>query len=88
MVSASHLDDCDQEPLLVLLVHRPADGADGPAQHVQIPPRPLGAVHLVVELFCHDAFGVGIIQMGQIHCRHTHTHTHSSVYHWIPTMVL
>lgn len=67
IICASHLDDCDQEPLLVLLVHRPADGADGPAEHVQIPPRPLGAVHLVVELLCHDAFGVGIIQMGQIH---------------------
>lgn len=62
-----HLDDGDQESLLVLLVHRPTDGADGPAQHVQVPPRPLGAVHLVVELLCHDAFSVSIVQMGQIH---------------------
>lgn len=64
-----HLDDVDQEPLLNLLVHRSADGADGPAQHVQVPPRPLGAVHLVVELLGHDAFSVVVIQMGQIHCR-------------------
>ena len=40
------LDDRHQEPLLVLLVHRAGDGADGPAQRVEVLPRPLGAVNL------------------------------------------
>lgn len=71
----SHLDDSDQEPLLVLLVHCATDGANGPAQHVQVPPGPLSAIHLVVELLCHDAFSVSVVQMGQIDCTHTHTHT-------------
>ena len=64
----THLDDGDQEPLLVLLVHGAADGADGPAQRVQVLPGPLGAVHLVVELLSHDALRVGVVQMGQVHC--------------------
>lgn len=70
--SVSDLDDSDEEPLLIFLMHRPADGADGPAQHVEVPPGPLGAVHLVVELLGHDAFSVSIVQMGQIDCRHAH----------------
>ena len=64
-----YLDDGDQEPLLVLLVHGPADGADGPAQRVEVLPGPLGAVHLVVQLLCHDALCVCIVQMSEVHCR-------------------
>lgn len=30
----SNLDDGDEESLLVFFVHCPADGANGPAQHV------------------------------------------------------
>ena len=61
------LDDCDEEPLLVLLVHGSTDGTDGPTERVQVPPRPLGSVHLVVQLLGHDAFRVGVVQMSQVH---------------------
>ena len=64
----THLDDGDQEPLLVLLVHGAADGADGPAERVQVPPGPLCAVHLVVELFRHDTLCVCVVQVSQVHC--------------------
>ena len=63
-----HLDDGNQEPLLVLLVHGAADGADGPAERVEVLPGPLGAVHLVVELFRHDALRVCVVQVSEVHC--------------------
>lgn len=63
-----HLDDSHKEPLFILLMHRSTDGTNGPAQHVQVSPRPLGAIHLVVKLLCHDAFSISIVQMSQIHC--------------------
>lgn len=66
-----HLDDGDQEPLLVLLVHRPTDRSDGPAQRVEVLPGPLGAVHLVVELLSHDALRVCIVQVSEVHCRNS-----------------
>lgn len=68
----SDLNDSDEEPLLVLLVHGPADGTDGPAERVQVPPRPFSSVHLVVQLLRHDALRVGIVQVSQVHCRRKH----------------
>ncbi len=44
--SGTNLDDGDEEPLLVLLVHGAGDAADGPAQRVQVLPAPLSPVHL------------------------------------------
>ena len=66
-MGVADLDDCDEEPLLVLLVHGSTDGTDGPTERVQVPPRPLGSVHLVVQLLGHDAFRVGVVQMSQVH---------------------
>lgn len=64
-----YLDDSDQEPLLILLMHGPTDGSDGPAQGVEVLPGPFSAVNLVVKLLCHYAFCVCIIQVSQVHCR-------------------
>lgn len=64
-----YLDDSDQEPLLILLVHGPADGADGPAQRVEVLPGPLDAVNLVVKLFRHYSFRVCVVQVSQVYCR-------------------
>lgn len=64
-----YLDYGDEEPFLVLFVHGPADGADGPAQRVEVLPGPLGPVHLVVKLFRHYAFRVCVVQVSQVHCR-------------------
>lgn len=64
-----YLDDSDQEPLLILLMHGPTDGSDGPAQGVEVLPGPFSAVDLVVKLLCHYAFCVCIIQVSQVHCR-------------------
>lgn len=62
-----HLNDSDEESLLVLLMHGSADGADGPAQCVQVLPGPLRPIDLVMKLFCHDPLCICIVQMGQIH---------------------
>lgn len=70
--ASADLDDCDEKPLLVLLVHGPADGTDGPAERVQVPPRPLRPVHLVVQLLSHDTLRVGIVKVSQVHCRTKH----------------
>jgi hypothetical protein len=40
------LDDCDEEPLFVFLLHRTGNGTDGPTKSVQILPRPFISVHL------------------------------------------
>lgn len=64
-----YLNDSDQESLLILLMHRPTDGADGPAQRVEVLPGPFGAVDLVMKLLCHDSLSVSIIQMSQVHYR-------------------
>lgn len=40
------LDDGDQEPFFRLFIHGQRDGADGPAEHVAVVPRPLRAVDL------------------------------------------
>ena len=40
------LDDGDKEALFVFLVHGTREAADGPAQRVQVLPRPLAAVNL------------------------------------------
>lgn len=60
------LNDGDEESLFIFLMHGTTDGADGPAQHVQVPPGPLGTVHLIMKLLCHDPFRIGIVQMSQI----------------------
>ena len=44
------LDDGDEKPLLVLLVHRAGYGAYCPAEGVQVLPRPLVTIHLRVKL--------------------------------------
>lgn len=62
----AYLDHCDQEPLLILLVHGAADGADGPAQRVQVLPGPLCPIHLIVKLLSHNSFCVCIVQMCEI----------------------
>jgi len=36
---------------------------------VQVLPRPFGAVHLIVQLLGHDALGVKVVQMSQVHCK-------------------
>lgn len=77
----SYLDDSDQEPLLVLLVHGPADGPDGPAQRVEVLPGPLGAIHLVVQLLRHYALCVRVVQVSQVHCRTEQQHI-SLFYTW------
>ena len=45
-MSLSHLDDRHEESLLVLLMHGPGDGTDGPAECVEILPTPLITIHL------------------------------------------
>lgn len=62
-----YLDDCDEKPLLILLVHSSADGSYGPAQCVEVLPGPLGTIHLVMELLRHNAFCVRVVQMSQVH---------------------
>ncbi len=61
-----HLNDGDEESLLILFMHGPTDGADGPAQRVQVPPGPLGTVHLIMKLLCHDPLRIRIVQMSQV----------------------
>ena len=60
------LDDGDEEPLLRLLVHGQGDGANGPAEHVAVVPRPLGAVNLAGELLRHDVLGIDHVQVGEV----------------------
>ena len=69
--SFSYLDNCDQEPLLVLFMHCPADWSNGPAQCVEVLPGPFSAVHLVVKLLRHDAFCVCVVQVSEVHCKIT-----------------
>lgn len=64
-----YLNDSDQKPLLVLLMHSPTDWSNSPAQCVEVLPGPFSAIDLVVKLLCHDAFCICIIQMGQVHCK-------------------
>mmetsp|Transcript_45937 Transcript_45937/g.139255 ORF Transcript_45937/g.139255 Transcript_45937/m.139255 type:complete len:499 (-) Transcript_45937:491-1987(-) len=63
-------NDGDQEPLLVALVHRAADGADGPAQAIQHRGRPVlgGALHqaLLLQPVQHNGLHVVGVQMRQI----------------------
>lgn len=67
MCAKNHLNDRDEEPFLVLLVHGSTDGPDGPAQRVQVPPGPLRPVHLVMELLRHDPLRIRVVQMGQVY---------------------
>mmetsp|Transcript_45691 Transcript_45691/g.133032 ORF Transcript_45691/g.133032 Transcript_45691/m.133032 type:complete len:544 (-) Transcript_45691:1018-2649(-) len=67
------LDHRNKERLLDGLVHRPADGTDGPAKPIQICRRPLlCAVHAAVQQALlrqasqHDAFHVRSIKVGQV----------------------
>lgn len=64
-----YLNDSNKEPLLILLVHSPTDGSNGPAQCVEVLPGPFSTIYLVVKLLCHYAFCVRIIQVSQVHCR-------------------
>lgn len=64
-----YLNDSDQEPLLVLLMHSPTDWSNSPAQCVEVLPGPFSAIDLVVKFLCHDTFCICIIQMGQVHCK-------------------
>ena len=47
-------DDQDEKALLLLLTPRAADGADSPTQRVESIPRPVGVVHLLLQLIQHD----------------------------------
>lgn len=49
------LDDQDEKALLLLLTPRAADGADRPAESVESIPRPVGVVHLLLQLVQHDS---------------------------------
>merc|ERR1740117_160246 len=53
-----------QEALLILLRHGTRDGAYRPAQRVQVVPRPLRAVHLVLQLFEHNVLSVVVVEVG------------------------
>ena len=66
------LDDRDKEALLLLLAHGARDGADGPAERVEVVPAPLGAVHLLRQLLQHDALRVVLVQVRQVHQRLAH----------------
>ncbi len=56
----------DEESFLILFMHGPTDGANGPAQRVQVPPGPFGTVHLIMKLLCHDPLRIRIVQMSQV----------------------
>lgn len=44
--------------------------SDSPAERVQVLPRPLGSVNLVVELLCHNHLRVHIVQVSQVHYKY------------------
>ena len=81
------LDDGDQEPLLVLFVHGTRDGADCPAEGVQVLPAPFVAVHLVLQPLRHDALRVDVVQMGEVDEGLSHVFVHVDrvrVFHELP----
>ena len=57
---------CDEESLLVLLRHGSRNRSDCPAQRVEVVPRPLGAIDLVLELVQHDVLRVVVVEVGQV----------------------
>mmetsp|Transcript_29229 Transcript_29229/g.84964 ORF Transcript_29229/g.84964 Transcript_29229/m.84964 type:complete len:271 (+) Transcript_29229:1739-2551(+) len=67
------LDDRDEESLLLLFGHGPGDRPDGPAQSVEVVPRPRRPVYLLGELGQHDAFGIVAVEMGQKYQRFPHS---------------
>jgi len=54
------------------------------SDRIEILPRPLGTVDLVVQLLGHDVFGVNVVEMCQVHystVNITHLPAHSAVTH-------
>mmetsp|Transcript_44080 Transcript_44080/g.103121 ORF Transcript_44080/g.103121 Transcript_44080/m.103121 type:complete len:669 (+) Transcript_44080:804-2810(+) len=81
------LDHGDEESLLVLLRHGARDGAHRPAELVQIVPRPLRAVHLVLQLLEHDVLRVVVVEVRQVDQRLAHRLVHDDgvrVLHRLP----
>mmetsp|Transcript_2402 Transcript_2402/g.6409 ORF Transcript_2402/g.6409 Transcript_2402/m.6409 type:complete len:300 (-) Transcript_2402:261-1160(-) len=60
------LDDGHQESLLFVLSNRPGNRADGPAQRIQVVPRPLRPHELQRQLVEHDFLRVQGVEPGQI----------------------
>mmetsp|Transcript_27650 Transcript_27650/g.70460 ORF Transcript_27650/g.70460 Transcript_27650/m.70460 type:complete len:1163 (-) Transcript_27650:210-3698(-) len=67
------LDDGHEEALLVLLGHGARDRADRPAQRVQVVPRPLRAVDLVLQPLEHDVLRVVVVEVRQVDERLAHS---------------
>mmetsp|Transcript_12875 Transcript_12875/g.43019 ORF Transcript_12875/g.43019 Transcript_12875/m.43019 type:complete len:204 (-) Transcript_12875:1335-1946(-) len=66
------LDHGDEEALLLVFRHGAGDGADGPAQSVQVGPGPLRAVHLQRQLVQHYRLRVVVVQVRQVDERLAH----------------